>query len=44
MELRTLTKKYLIKYMELNNLTVAHLLTDSDEFIRINASKYDWKK
>ena len=40
----TLTKEHLIKYMELKHLTVAHLLTDTDEMVRTSASKYDWKK
>jgi len=38
-----LTKKQLIKYMEVNNLTIAHLLTDSDELVRTSAAKCDWK-
>jgi len=41
--LSTLTKKQLIKYMEANDITPAHLLTDSDEIIRTSAAKYDWK-
>ena len=40
----TLTKKELIKYMELNNLTLAHLLTDSDKMVRASAAKCKWKK
>jgi len=43
-QLRTLTKKQLIRYMEVNNLTLAHLFTDSDEVVRTSAAKYDWKK
>jgi hypothetical protein len=43
-QLFTLTKEHLIKYMEANNLTVAHLFTDSDEVVRTSASKYDWEK
>jgi len=42
-QLFTLTKEHLIKYMEANNLTVAHLFTDSDEIVRTSAAKYDWK-
>jgi len=42
--LGTLTKKQLIKYMELNNLTPVHLLTDNDEMVRTSAAKYKWKK
>jgi hypothetical protein len=42
--LSSLTKQQLIKYMELNNLTPAHLLTDSDEIVRTSAAKYDWRK
>jgi len=42
--LNTLSKKQLIKYMEANNFTVAHLLTDSDELVRTSAAKYDWNK
>jgi hypothetical protein len=41
--LTTLTKEYLTKYMELNNLTITHLLTDSDEIVRTSATKCDWK-
>jgi len=41
--LSILTKKQLIKYMEANNITPAHLLTDSDEIVRTSAAKYDWK-
>ena len=40
--LATLTKEHLIKYMELNNLTITHLLTDSDEIVRTSATKCDW--
>jgi hypothetical protein len=36
----TLTKELLIKYMELNNLTIAHLLTDDDELVRKRASMF----
>jgi len=39
-----LTKKQLIKYMEANNITPAHLLTDFDEIVRTSAAKYKWKK
>ena len=42
--LTALNKKQLIKYMRFNNLTIAHLLTDSDEMIRTSAAKYKWKK
>jgi hypothetical protein len=42
--LATLTKEHLIRYMETYNLTIAHLLTDSDEIVRTSAAKYDWKK
>ena len=42
--LRTLTKKHLIKYMEVYNLTLAHLLTDSDEIVRASVIKYKWKR
>ena len=38
--LNTLTKKHLTRYMKLNNLTLAHLLTDSDELVRISASSF----
>jgi len=37
-----LTKKHLIRYMKANNLTIAHLLTDSDEIVRVSVAKYDW--
>jgi len=40
--LLVLTKEYLVKYMELKDFTVAHLLTDSNEMIRNSAAKYDW--
>jgi hypothetical protein len=43
-QLRTLTKEHLIKYMEANNLTIAHLLTDPNEIVRTSAAKYKWKK
>ena len=44
LQIFTLTKEYLIKYMELNNLTVAYLLTDDDKMIRTSAAKYKWNK
>ena len=44
MRLHILTKEHLIKYMETYNLTVAHLLTDSDEVVRTSAAKYDWNE
>jgi len=40
--LHSLTKEHLIKYMEANNLTPAHLLTDSDKVVRTSAAKYKW--
>ena len=40
--LKTLTKQLLINYMKLNNLTLAHLLTDPDDVVRKSAEKYKW--
>jgi hypothetical protein len=40
----TLTKEQLTKYMETYNLSIVHLLTDSDEMVRTSAAKYDWKE
>ena len=36
---RSLNKDYLIKYMELNKLNVAHLLTDPDDVLRNSATR-----
>jgi len=41
--LKFLGRAYLTRYMELKNLTVAHLLLDDDPMIRENASKTRWK-
>jgi hypothetical protein len=35
----SLTKQLLINYMKLNNLTLAHLLTDPDDMLRKSAEK-----
>ena len=43
-QLTTIPKHMLETYMQTNNLTVAHLLTDEDEVVRNSASKYKWKR
>ena len=35
----SLTKQLLINYMKLNNLTLAHLLTDPDDMLRKSAER-----
>lgn len=40
--IKFLSKKALLKYMELNNLTIAHLLTDPDPIVKKSADKCKW--
>ena len=43
-QLTKLDKEYLIKYMELKGLTVAHLLLDPDPMIRNSANEINWRE